>query len=43
VKSILDAHGFTYGMESEPGTGTLVWIEMTDPVEEKGKSKKEKE
>ena len=41
VKSILDAHGFTFGMESEPENGTLVWIEMAEPVREKGKSKKE--
>ena len=42
VKSILDAHGFSFGMESEPEAGTLAWIEMMDPVAEKGsKGKKE--
>ena len=42
VKSILDAHGFAFGMESEPGKGTLVWIQMMDSVREKGsKGKKE--
>lgn len=28
VKSILDAHGFAFGMESELDRGTLVWVEM---------------
>ena len=40
VKSILDVHGFTFGMESEPGDGTLVWIEMVDQVQEKGRKGK---
>lgn len=44
VKSILDAHEFAYGIESEVGQGTLVWIDMTDPVKEKGgKGRKEKD
>ncbi|MFZ5965768.1 MAG: sensor histidine kinase [Bacillota bacterium] len=28
VKNILEAHDFRYGIESEPGKGTKVWIEI---------------
>jgi len=28
VKTILESHGFDYGVESEKGTGTMVWFEI---------------